>query len=72
VCKALTSYSIDPATCTGCLLCLKNCASEAISGARKELHVIDQAKCNKCGTCFDVCPPKYDAVRRFSGEQVPA
>jgi NADH-quinone oxidoreductase subunit F len=72
VCKALTSYSIDPATCTGCLLCLKNCASEAISGARKELHVIDQAKCNKCGTCFDVCPPKYDAVRRFSGEQVSA
>jgi NADH:ubiquinone oxidoreductase subunit F (NADH-binding)/(2Fe-2S) ferredoxin/Pyruvate/2-oxoacid:ferredoxin oxidoreductase delta subunit len=71
-CKALTTYTIDPETCTGCLLCLKNCASEAISGAKKQVHVIDQAKCNKCGTCFEVCPPKYDAVRRFSGEAVPA
>jgi NADH-quinone oxidoreductase subunit F len=72
VCKALTAYSIDAATCTGCLLCLKNCASEAITGSRKEVHVIDQAKCNKCGTCYDVCPPKYGAVRRYSGEAVPA
>ena len=71
-CKELTSYYIDPETCTGCLLCLKNCTSEAISGSRKALHIIDQAKCNTCGTCFDVCPPKFGAVRRFSGEPVPA
>ncbi len=71
-CKDLTTYTIDAEACTGCLLCLKNCASEAISGAKKQVHVIDPAKCNKCGTCYEVCPPKYDAVRRFSGEAVTA
>ncbi len=70
-CQALTSFYIDPEACDGCLLCLKNCASEAIAGGRDQIHVIDQAKCNKCGTCFDVCPGKYDAVRRFSGEPPP-
>ena len=70
-CKELVSYYIDPESCTACLLCLKRCTSEAISGGRNQIHVIDQAKCNKCRTCFEVCPAKFDAVRRFSGEPVP-
>ncbi|MDH4189239.1 MAG: NADH-quinone oxidoreductase subunit NuoF [Betaproteobacteria bacterium] len=70
-CKDLVSYYIDPQACAACLLCMKRCTSEAISGARDRIHVIDQQKCNKCGTCFDVCPSKFDAVVRLTGERVP-
>lgn len=71
VCRELLSYYIDPEACSACLLCLKRCASEAISGGRDRIHVIDQAKCNKCGTCFEVCPTRYGAVMRLSAEPVP-
>ena len=30
----------------------------AISGEVKKQHVIDQAKCIKCGACIDNCPFK--------------
>jgi NADH:ubiquinone oxidoreductase subunit F (NADH-binding)/(2Fe-2S) ferredoxin/NAD-dependent dihydropyrimidine dehydrogenase PreA subunit len=62
VCKALISFEIDPETCTGCLRCLSSCPVEAVSGKKKEPHVINQDKCEKCGICFEVC--EYDAVLR--------
>jgi NADH-quinone oxidoreductase subunit F len=71
VCKALMFYYIDPDKCRACMLCLKNCPVEAITGARKEVHVIDQAKCTKCGACAEVCPSRYDAVVKLSGVPVP-
>jgi len=60
VCKALIEYYIIEDLCTGCGLCRRKCPQEAISGEKKEPHVIDQALCIKCGICFDVC--KFDAV----------
>jgi NADH:ubiquinone oxidoreductase subunit F (NADH-binding)/(2Fe-2S) ferredoxin/Pyruvate/2-oxoacid:ferredoxin oxidoreductase delta subunit len=60
VCKALVTYSIDAARCTGCMLCVKPCPTEAITGERKKPHVIAQDKCIQCGTCLDAC--KDDAV----------
>jgi NADH:ubiquinone oxidoreductase subunit F (NADH-binding)/Pyruvate/2-oxoacid:ferredoxin oxidoreductase delta subunit len=60
VCKALITYQIDAESCTGCGLCARKCPQEAISGAKKEPHIIDQEKCIRCGVCFDVC--KFDAV----------
>jgi NADH-quinone oxidoreductase subunit F len=72
VCKALTSYHIDPGKCKACMICLRNCPAKAISGGKNQIHVIDQSKCTKCGTCFDVCPPRFGAVKRLSGEPVPA
>ncbi len=71
VCKALMFYYIDPEKCRACMACLKNCPVEAITGARKEVHVIDQAKCTKCGACAEVCPSRYDAVVKLSGVPVP-
>jgi len=41
--------------CTGCQLCAKACASNAIAGKLKELHVIDHALCIKCGKCITSC-----------------
>jgi NADH:ubiquinone oxidoreductase subunit F (NADH-binding)/(2Fe-2S) ferredoxin/Pyruvate/2-oxoacid:ferredoxin oxidoreductase delta subunit len=68
VCKDLIKYYIQPEKCVGCLLCFKNCPVEAIQGERKHVHIIDQSKCTKCGTCLDVCPSKVSAVIKVSGE----
>jgi len=60
VCKALIEYFITAEECVGCGLCRRKCPQQAISGERKELHVIDAALCIRCGICHDVC--KFDAV----------
>jgi len=70
-CKALTSYYIDPEKCTACMICFKNCPTEAIHGDKNIVHWIEQEKCIKCNTCFEVCPPRFSAVRRISGESLP-
>jgi NADH:ubiquinone oxidoreductase subunit F (NADH-binding)/(2Fe-2S) ferredoxin len=60
VCKGLISYSIDPEKCNGCMVCLRNCTSNAIQGAKKEVHYIDAEKCSRCGICLNLC--KFGAV----------
>jgi NADH:ubiquinone oxidoreductase subunit F (NADH-binding)/(2Fe-2S) ferredoxin/Pyruvate/2-oxoacid:ferredoxin oxidoreductase delta subunit len=72
VCKELIDYYIQPERCQACLICLRECPVGAITGSKNLVHVIDQDKCTKCGTCFEVCPPRFGAVVRLSGEPVPA
>ena len=43
----------------------------AITGKKDTLHVIDQSKCTKCGTCIEVCPTRFGAVEKLSGQPVP-
>ena len=59
VCKELITYTINE-NCTGCMLCLQACPEGAISGKKKERHVIDQSMCVKCGGCKSVCT--FEAV----------
>ncbi len=59
VCKNLITYSINQ-NCTGCQLCVRTCSVEAITGEKKEAHLIDQTKCIRCGACRDVC--KFNAI----------
>jgi NADH-quinone oxidoreductase subunit F len=61
-CEALTTYSIVAENCTGCRACARVCPVEAITGERKEIHVINQELCIKCGACYEKC--RFDAVRR--------
>lgn len=55
-CKALIHYEIVADKCKGCGLCAKVCPTSAISGEKKQAHVIDKDKCIKCNSCFDRCP----------------
>jgi NADH-quinone oxidoreductase subunit F len=71
VCKELISYYIEPEKCQACLICLRNCPAEAITGDKNVVHTIDQGKCTKCGTCLEVCPPRFAAVTKLSGVRVP-
>jgi len=59
VCTELITYSIND-NCTGCVICAKNCPTEAVSGEPKELHTINQEDCIKCGICLESC--KFNAV----------
>ncbi|MEW5922040.1 MAG: NADH-quinone oxidoreductase subunit NuoF [Bacillota bacterium] len=59
-CPELLTYTINAELCNGCRRCAKRCPTEAITGERKEPHMIDQEKCIKCGNCFDAC--KFKAV----------
>lgn len=71
VCKELITYYIDPEKCQACLICLRDCAVEAIYGEKNLIHIIDQDKCTKCGNCLDICPARFDAVSKLSGVPVP-
>jgi NADH:ubiquinone oxidoreductase subunit F (NADH-binding)/NAD-dependent dihydropyrimidine dehydrogenase PreA subunit len=59
-CKGLVEYSILSDKCIGCTLCVRVCPTNAITGKKKEAHVIDKALCVKCGACIEKC--KFDAI----------
>jgi len=42
--------------CIGCGVCVKFCPTEAISGNKKEKHVINPDACIECGVCGRICP----------------
>ena len=54
--------------CVGCTMCLKECPTDAIAGATKVLHVIEEDLCIDCGICANVCPVK--AIINPAGEIV--
>ncbi len=61
-CTALIHYSIDQDACVGCTICARKCPVACISGQRRQPHLIDNARCIKCGVCYDVC--RFNAVVR--------
>lgn len=62
VCKHLLRYRIVEDKCRGCTLCARNCPVNAITGAVKTPHAIDNSLCIKCGACIEKC--KFGAIVR--------
>ena len=60
-CKSLISFNITE-DCKGCRACAKKCPVGAISGEKKEMHVINHDICIKCGKCEETC--KFGAIVR--------
>ncbi|MDH4033670.1 MAG: NADH-quinone oxidoreductase subunit NuoF [candidate division Zixibacteria bacterium] len=60
ICRELIRYEVIADKCDGCMACIAACTPDAISGQKKEVHVIDQELCTKCGACKAVC--KRDAI----------
>ncbi len=69
--REVPSYFIDPERCQACTICGRRCPVEAIDGGKNRIHVIDQEKCIKCGTCLVVCPERFQAVRVAVGAPPP-
>ncbi|MFC1582276.1 NADH-ubiquinone oxidoreductase-F iron-sulfur binding region domain-containing protein [Planctomycetota bacterium] len=69
-CRELISYGILVDKCKGCQSCLRACPVEAITGEKKKPHIIDQAKCIRCGVCLEKCPTKFSAVECVSGQHL--
>ncbi len=59
-CKKLLTYTIKEDKCTGCMVCARACPADAIEGEKKQLHVIDQELCIKCGLCYTKC--RFEAI----------
>jgi NADP-reducing hydrogenase subunit HndC len=59
-CKDLLRYNIIEEECVGCTACVRVCPVGCISGEKKEIHIIDQSICIKCGACMDKC--KFNAI----------
>lgn len=62
VCRSLITFSIIEDKCTGCGMCKRACPATAITGEKKQPHMVDTKICVKCGACYDVC--KFKAVHK--------
>ncbi len=73
VCRDLVSYLIVYDKCQrSCEHCVLKCPAEAIHPDAKNIKIIDQSKCVKCGICKEVCPKEYSAVIKVSPKIVTA
>lgn len=59
-CRKLVKYQVVADNCIGCTACARKCPVNAISGERKQPHLIDQSICIKCGACEEAC--KFNAI----------
>ncbi len=47
---------VNDELCIGCIKCLKECPTDAIIGAPKQIHAVMYEACTGCKKCIEVCP----------------
>ena len=47
---------VDEAACMGCTKCFKRCPTDAVLGAKGQVHAVFEEACTGCGNCADDCP----------------
>lgn len=57
-----TAY-VTEAICIGCSKCLKECPTDAIVGAMKQIHSVFDEACTGCGNCEARCPTSAITLR---------
>ena len=66
--------AIDPARCSGCGMCIDNCAYNAIELIEDRrfgtVAIINSALCKGCGACSGNCRCAAIDVAGFSSEQI--
>lgn len=56
---------INEAVCIGCTRCFKQCPTDALVGASKQLHAVIDEACTGCGKCVDSCPTEGIVMREI-------
>ena len=60
---------VDPEICSGCLVCIDQCAFKAIDMVDRGVS-INEALCRGCGVCAASCPAGAINARHFSNEAI--
>ncbi len=47
---------VKESLCIGCIKCMRNCPTDAIVGAPKQIHVVMERACTGCAACVEDCP----------------
>ncbi|MHA1379164.1 MAG: FAD-dependent oxidoreductase [Candidatus Helarchaeota archaeon] len=62
---------VNPNRCTGCSLCVENCAYNAVEiDEEKMIAVVNEALCKGCGTCSANCRSSAIDLLGFTNEQI--
>ena len=58
---------INEDICIGCVMCIKACPVDAISGASKTIHTVISSVCTGCKLCIPPCP--VDCISLLAAEE---
>lgn len=54
---------VTEAICIGCSKCIKECPTDAILGASRQIHCVLEEACTGCGSCEQICPTTAISLR---------
>jgi heterodisulfide reductase subunit A len=64
---------IDQERCTGCGICVSNCAYQALAvNEEKGVVEVNEVLCKGCGACTAICPSNVPYLRQFEPAQIMA
>ena len=65
--KDVVTLKLDPAKCSGCMMCTIVCPHEVFSMVDKKVSIKNKDLCMECGACEMNCPEGAISVRSGVG-----